>query len=78
MRKGERVMEKKGFDERVCELKEKYVGVSDFDFETIIALEDEYSKLSETNPEHTKRRRDVLDMRYRLLSNLRPKRINPY
>ena len=67
-------MKKKDFDERVCELKEKYVGVNDFDFETIVMLEDEYYSLLENNPEHTKRRREVLDMRYRLLSNLRPKR----
>lgn len=63
-------MRESNFDERVCELKEKYVGVSDFDFETIIALEDEYSKLSETNPEHTKRRSEILRMRHELLRNL--------
>ena len=71
-------MRENNFSERVKELKEKYVGVSDFDFEVIIKLEDEYSKLSETNPEHTKRRGDILDMRYRLLSNLRPKRREIY
>jgi hypothetical protein len=63
-------MRESNFHERVCELKEKYVGVSDFDFETIIKLEDEYSKLSETNPEHTKRRGDILRMRHELLRNL--------
>ena len=71
MRKGERVMEKKGFDERVNELKEKYVGVNDFDFETIVRLEDEYNELLETNPEHTKRRSELLRMRYDLTGRLR-------
>ena len=71
MRKGERIMEKKGFGERVNELKEKYVGVNDFDFETIVRLEDEYNELLETNPEHTKRRSEILRMRHDLTGRLR-------
>lgn len=58
---------------RISELKEKYEGVNDFDFETIVQLEDEYSKVTELNPEHTKRRSEILMMRRDLLNNLKQK-----
>ena len=66
-------MKEKSFEERVNELKEKYEGINDFDIEAIVNLEIEYEVLSESNPEHTKRRNEVLNMRHRLLCNLRPK-----
>jgi glutamate mutase epsilon subunit len=71
--KGERVMREKNFNERVKELKEKYEGVNDFDFETIIQLEDEYHRLLKNNPEHTKRRSEILTMRRDLSSRLKIK-----
>lgn len=63
--------ENKGFDERLQELKDKYDSTSEFDFITILELEDEYSKLTNGNPEHTKRRSELLEMRRRLTDRLR-------
>ena len=67
-------MREKNFEERLQELKNKYESTNEFDLITVLKLEDEYSKLTSTNPEHTKRRREVLDMRCRLLMNCRLKR----
>jgi len=66
-------MREKKINERLQELKERYDRINDFDFEAIIELEDEYDKLTKTNPEHTKRRREILDMRDRLLCRLKIK-----
>lgn len=68
-----RERESKSFDMRLEELKEKYEASNDFDFITILDLEDEYSKLAETNPEHTKRRQEILRMRYDLTGRLKSK-----
>ena len=62
-------MREKGFEGRLLELKDKYEG-EDFDFITILKLEDEYNNLTDSNPEHTKRRREILDMRDRLKGRL--------
>ena len=63
----------KEFTERLCELEEKYESVNEFDFITILKLEDEYKQLLENNPEHTKRRSETLEMRRRLLDRMRNK-----
>lgn len=63
--------ESKSFEERLQELRDKYEPINDFDLISILKLEDEYNFVLIENAEHTKRRRDILDMRYRLLSNLR-------
>ena len=65
--------ENKSFEVRLQELKDKYESISDFEFIAILDLEDEYNNVSKENTEHTKRRRDILDMRYRLLRELRLK-----
>lgn len=57
----------KTFEERVNELKRIYDGVNDFDFETIIRLEDEYNSCP---LEHTTRRKEILRMRNELFKNL--------
>ena len=62
--------ESKSFEERLKELKEKYEAVGDFEFNSILDLEDEYNHVRKENIEHTKRRQDILDMRYRLLREL--------
>ena len=67
--------ENKSFEERLQELKDKYDGTSEFDFITILELENEYSKLTNNNPEHTKRRSELLDMRSRLTDRLHWKSI---
>ncbi len=55
------------------ELKKRHVSVNDFDFETIIALEDEYNNLSGDWPECTKRKNEILLMRRDLIRNLKHK-----
>ena len=59
------------FEKRLQDLQSKYEGENDFDLITIVKLEDEYNCLTITNPEHTKRRREILDMRDRLKGRLR-------
>lgn len=66
----------KDFNERLQELKEKYDGINDFDLSVVLHLEDEFMNVSTTNPDHTRRRRDILDMRHKILCNLRPKKSN--
>lgn len=56
--------------ERVDELKKIYESNGDFEFEAIAKLEEEYIELSETNPEYTLRRKEILEMRRRLLGFL--------
>lgn len=63
----------KGFEERLKTLKSNYYG-NEFDFNTIVNLEIEYEKITEKEPQHTKRRRELLDMRNRQFYNLKPKR----
>lgn len=63
--------EKKNREERLKELEFLYYG-SDFEFNTIVDLEMEYEQLTEKQPEHTKRRREILDMRNRQFYNLKP------
>lgn len=63
--------ENKSFEERLKELKDKYEGTNEFDFTTILGLEDEYGKLTNDNPEHTKRRGEILEMRRRLIDRFR-------
>ena len=65
-------MREKSFEERLNALKDAYGG-NEFDIVAIIELEDEYTKITKENPEHTKRRQEILDMRHRLLRNLVPK-----
>lgn len=64
--------ESKGFDVRLQEMKFMYAG-SDFDFITILNLEDEYDKITKDNPDHTKKRSEILEMRRRLTDRLRLK-----
>ena len=65
--------ESKSFEERLQELKDKYESINDFDLISVLKLEDEYNNVLIENADYTKRRRDILDMRYRLLSNLKYK-----
>lgn len=59
--------EKKSFEIRLQELKDRYVHSGDFDLITILELEDEYGEIDKN---HTKRRSEVLDMRRRLMDRL--------
>lgn len=68
--------ENKNLKERLQELKEKYEPISDFDLIKVLELEDEYDLVSLTNPDHTRRRKEILDMRYRLLMNCKNKQHN--
>ena len=63
--------ENKTFEKRLQELKDVYAGVSDFDFITVLNLEDEYDKIIKDNPDHTKRRSEILEMRRRLMDRFR-------
>lgn len=62
--------ERKSKEERLDRLKEVYEG-SDFDFNTVVDLEMEYEQLTEHQPEHTRRRKEILDMRNKQLYNLK-------
>lgn len=59
----------KTFEERLEELKAMYDG-SDFDFITILKLENEYNEILLSNPDHTKKRSEILEMRRRLIDRL--------
>ena len=57
--------EKLSFEERLKSMQERYDVDDDsiFDLATMIRLEDEYELVSDKQPEHTKRRQEILRMR---------------
>lgn len=75
IQEGESFMGEKGVEGRLLELKDKYEAVNDFDFTTILELEDEYKAVAQDSPDHTRKRSEILEMRRRLLDrlNVKPK-----
>ncbi len=67
-------------EERIKAMQERYdIGEDNlFDVNAIVELEDEYNRLTNYNPEHTTRRRELLRMRDELKKRLygKPKPIN--
>ncbi len=66
-------MREKNIKEAIKEMQDKYVitPLELFELNAIFELEDEYLKLVKANPEHTKRRQELLLMRNRLKQGFR-------
>ena len=67
-----RESDKNTVDKRIYEFKSKYElsPMDEFDLRTMFELEEEYNSLSSSNPDHTRRRSELLKMRYDLKGRL--------